>query len=168
MTITDKNAIIVANIMGADKVKKPCVFLLIMSILSLLPAALRIVEFINILHMRSLNNELKELYTIYGSTVSSNYLLQEKIFRHAVIILLCLVPGIFGIIGSVKRGRFAVVCIVIGSLFTLFELVEAVSCIYALHGSYYVRLAIAYVISAIFFALYTAAAAVAFKFRKTA
>lgn len=148
--------------------KKAGVFLLIMSILLLLPAALRIVEFINILHMRSLHNELQELYAVYGSTGSTDYLLREKIFRYAVIIILCLVPGIFGIIGSIKRGHFAVVCIVIGGLFTLFELVESVSCIYALHGSCYVRLAIGYVISAIFFALYTAAAAVAFKFGKTA
>ncbi|MBD5141082.1 MAG: hypothetical protein HDT25_06700 [Ruminococcus sp.] len=146
--------------------KKSGVFLLVMSILSLLPAALRIVEFINILHMYSMRDELQELYAVHDSTVSTYYLLREEIFRYAVIILLCLVPGIFGIIVSIKRGRFAVVCIVIGGLFTLFELAGAVSCIYVLYGNYYARLAIAYVISAIFFALYTAAAAIAFKSRK--
>lgn len=128
--------------------KKSCVFLLVMSIISLLISVLNAVGFIGWLHNSA-----------YKIDIVNNFFLRT----YLIYFLLFFLPGLFGIIGSIKRGRFTVVCIVLGSLFALYMLGEGA--VYILQG---VSIWVGDWIVFVYFALYTAAAAIAFKFRKAA
>lgn len=139
--------------------KKSCVFLLVMSILSLLPATFMVIYAINSIHAHTLLNELKEQQ---GNTAGTYDYIRVLIFRYAVIVLIYLIPAVFGIVGSLKRGRFTVVCIVIGSLYALYVIFESLA--YILRG-FSISFA-SYGLAFLLFALYTAAAVIALKSRK--
>lgn len=126
--------------------KKSGVFLFVMSIILLLRAVFEAVGLINWLYKYNINiaDPFLRPYLIY-------FLIYFSI-------------GLFGIIGSIKRGRLTVVCIVFGSLLSLYVLGEGV--VYILRG-FFVSF-VSYGFSFVCFALYTAAAVIAFKFRKTA
>lgn len=139
--------------------KKSCVFLFVMSILSLLPAALLVIYVIDTIHAHTLLNELNEQQ---GNTAGTYDYVRVQIFRYAVTIAIYLIPGIFGIIGSFKRGRFTFVCIVIGSLYALYVLFEGL--FYILRG---ISISFLYYgLIFLLFALYTSASVIAFKSRK--
>ncbi|MDE5860062.1 MAG: hypothetical protein K2H23_06730, partial [Oscillospiraceae bacterium] len=80
---------------------------------------------------------------------------------YAAVVAAGLILGVFGIIGSVKRGRFTVVCMILGGIPALYALFGNVVSIVKEKA-----LIDIYVFTFIYAALYTAAAAVAFAFRK--
>lgn len=142
--------------------KRSSVFLFVMSIVLLLTAAVLFIYVIQMLNAHTALNELKELYTTSGSGGGADNYFRIKIFRFAVLILIRLIPVIAGIIGSLKRGRFTVACIALGSLYALYVLFEGL--FFVLQGS---SISFAsYGLEFTLYALYTASAAVAFKYRK--
>lgn len=142
--------------------KKSSVFLFVMSILLFLPAAVLFIYAIQMLDAYTAHNELKELYTTSESGGGADNYFRIIFFRLAVIILIRLIPVIVGIIGSLKRGRFTAACIALGSLYALYVLFEGL--FFILQGS---SISFAsYGLGFTLYALYTAAAAVAFKYRE--
>lgn len=161
LTTADKNAIIVTNIIGADQMKKSSVFLLVMSIVSFLAAAFGTLEIFGTWRAYS---GWKELNRIYGNDVDMAFtkFASISLFIFGIEIAVGLILGAFGIIGSIKRGRFTVVCMVLGGLPALYLLL--VNFLYLVQGLLVGEYAAAFV----YCVLYTAAAAVAFKFGKAA
>lgn len=149
--------------------KKSGVFLLALSIILLLFSVIFAVGLIGRLHGIFLHNH-------NTNNVEHKIKIADSIFIIKVYLidfLTFFIPGLFGVIGSIKRGRFTVVCIVIGGLLTLYMLASmpAAYILNGRNGFYNLNIGsqiATYAVEAIFFALYTAAAAVIFKFRKTA
>lgn len=141
--------------------KKSCIFLFVMSILWLLTAVLFAVEAFNVWHAYS---NWKKLNTIYGNDIDIAFTeisLHLHFFISVIVFAAGLILGIFGLIGSIKRGRFTAVCMVLGGLpamYLLCGIVESIIKDNGLFGTYAAVFGYA--------ALYTAAAAVAFRFRK--
>lgn len=165
MTTACKNAIILANIIGADKMKKSCVFLLIMSILSLLIAGSGAVSLIDGLLTETLKNAAYDGADLYENVDAAftDIALHLQLFVSSIVFVCGLVLGVLGIIGSIKRGRFTVVCMVLGGLPALYLICGVVESIIKSTG-----LTGMYGAAFLYFALYTTSAAVAFKFRKAA
>lgn len=142
--------------------KRSSVFLFVMSIVLLLPAVVLVIYAIQMLNAYTAYNEMKELYTASGSGGGADNDFRIFFLRLAVSILIRLIPVIVGIIGSLKRGRFTVACIALGSLYALYVLFEGL--FFILQGS---SISFAsYGLGFTLYVLYTAAAAVAFKYRK--
>lgn len=141
--------------------KKSCIFLLVMSIISLLIAALGA---LGVYEAWVSYSAWKELNSVYGNDIDSAFtglVLHMQFLLPALSFVLGLVLGVPGLIGSVKRGRFTAVCMVLGGLLGLYALLGTVYHIVKDTG-----LAEIYGVVFIYAALYIAAAAAAFAFRK--
>ena len=143
--------------------KKSCIFLLVMSVISLLIAALGA---LGVCEAWVSYSAWKELNDVYGNDIDSAFTgleLHMQFLLPALTFVIGLVLGVPGLVGSVKRGRFTAVCMVLGGLLGLYALLGTVYHIVndtGLAGLCGVVFAYA--------ALYTAAAAAAFVFRKAA
>lgn len=114
MTTACKNDIILTNIIGADKMKKSSVFLLIMSIISLLLAVFAVIK---IIYFYSTYKELNDRFGNDAWILTD--MLLEEIFLSAIASAAEVILGVTGVIGSIKRGRFTAVCIFVGILIVL-------------------------------------------------
>lgn len=137
--------------------KKSCIFLLVMSIISLFTAALGA---LGVYEAWVSYSAWKELNSVYGNDIDADFtglVLHMQFLLPALAFGLGLVLGVSGLIGSVKRGRFTVVCMLLGGLFGLYTLLGTVYHIVKDTG-----LAGIYGGVFVYAALYIAAAAVAF------
>ena len=137
--------------------KRSCILLLVMSILSLLIAALGAVSIIDSIHSRSQLSTIDETVENSIALTLAKVAVEVNITISAVISAAALVLGISGIIGSIKRG-FSVVCIVLGGLLSAYVLFAVINTV--IRRSSWLE---DYVYVMIFAFLYTAGAVSAFK-----
>lgn len=143
--------------------KKSCIFLFVMSIISILTAAFGAIGLYQVWDTYSV---IKELNSLYGNDVDKAFTempLYTLFVVYAVVAAAGLILGVFGIIGSVKRGNFTVVCMILGGIPALYTLFANVVCIVMDKA-----LTDIFLLAFVYTALYTAAAAIAFAFRKAA
>lgn len=141
--------------------KKSCILLLVMSIISLLIAAFEAISFIDSINAQSQLSTVDETVENSIALTLAKVAVDVNITFSAVISAAALVLGISGIIGSIKRGS-AVVSIVLGGLLSAYMLFAVIDTIIRRSGWLE-----DYVPVLIFAGLYTAGAAFAFKARKT-
>ena len=146
--------------------KKTCIFLFIMSIISLLIFAYSAVSLIDWIDIKQDHNYLREIYSPVSpvkNTSASDVLMNKYIIFSSVISGITLILGISGLISSIKKGLSSVVCIVIGGLLSVYmDLGIFYSFVkYSELSRYYAPILI-------FSSLYTAGAVIAFIHRKSA
>lgn len=141
--------------------KKSCIFLLVMSIISLLTAVWGAIGAYQVWDTYSAHKELNRLYNNDIDTAFTDMSLYPMLIFYAAVVAAGLILGVFGIIGSVKRGRFTIVCMILGGIPALYAFFGNVVSIVKEKA-----LIDIYVFTFIYAVLYTAAAAVAFAFRK--
>ena len=146
--------------LGGIKMKKSCILLLAMSVISLLIAAFGAVSVIDSINNRSQLSIIDETVENSIALTLAKVAVEVNITISAVISAAALVLGISGIIGSIKRG-FSVVCIVLGGLLSAYMLFAVIDTI--IRQSVWLE---DYVPMLIFAGLYTAGAAVVFRTRK--
>lgn len=140
--------------------KKSCIMLLAMSVISLLIAAFGAVSIIDSINSRSQLSIIDETVENSIALTLAKVAVEVNITISAVISAAALILGIFGIIGCFKR-RFSIVCIVMGGLLSVYMLFAVIDTI--IRQSVWLE---DYVPVLIFAGLYTSGAAVAFKSRK--
>ena len=141
--------------------KKSCIFLLVMSIISLLIAVWEAVGAYNVWEAYSAYKYLNGLYSNDIDAAFTEMSLYPMFIFYSILTAAALILGVFGIIGSVKRGRFTIVCMILGGIPTLFTLLGSVYG--TVKGAGFAGV---FGIAFIYAALYTAAAAVAFYFNR--
>ncbi len=154
MTKACENVIILANIIGADKMKKSCVFLFVMSIISLLLAVFAVIK---IIYFYSTYKEYNDMFGDDAWFIKG--IMLENIFLSAIASVAEVILGVTGVIGSIKRGRFTAVCICLGILLVLCGFFGY------LYSAFYTGTVDVYGLGLICSVLYTVAA---FKSRKAA
>lgn len=143
--------------------KKSCIFLFVMSIISLLTAVWGAIGAYQVWDSYS---KWKELNIQQGNDIDTAFTelsLYTLFVVYALVAAAGLILGVFGIIGSVKRGNFTAVCMILGGIPTLYTLFANVVCIVKDKA-----LTDIFLLAFVYAALYTAAAAIAFAFRKAA
>ena len=140
--------------------KKSCIMLLVMSIISLLIAAFGAVSVIDSINSRSRLSTIDETAENGIALTLAKVAVEVNITISTVISAAALILGIFGIIGCIKRG-FSIVCIVLGGLLSAYMLFAVIDTIIRRSGWLE-----DYVPVLIFAVLYTAGAAVVLKKRK--
>lgn len=141
--------------------KKSCLPLLVMSIISLLVAASEAIYVVNLMNDRSLLGTVEETHENAIALTLARVAADVEITFSAVIFAAAFILGIFGIVDCIKNGRLSVLCIVLDSLplaYMLFGVVYSL-----IKGSGVLEL---YIPILLFLALYMAGAVIAFKGRK--
>lgn len=141
--------------------KRSCILLLIMSIISLLIASFGAVLIIDSINSRSQLSIIDETVENSIALTLAKVAVEVNITISAIIAAAALILGILGIIGSIKR-RFSVVSIVLGGLLSAYMLLAVIDTI--IRRSVWLE---DYVPALIFAGLYTAGAVSAFRSRKT-
>lgn len=142
--------------MEVGKMKRSCIFLFVMSIISLLIAAWGAM---GAYAARNAYSKWKELNAVYGNDIDKAFTemtVHMQFFISAAAFAAGLILGVFGIIGAVRRRSFTVVCAVLGVLLGIYTLLGTVYHIVKDTG-----LAGIYGLVFIYTALYAAAAALA-------
>lgn len=141
--------------------KKSCIPLLVMSIISLLVAASEAIYVVNLMNDRSLLGAVEETHENAIALTLARVATDVEITFSAVILAAVFILGIFGFVGCIKNGRLSVLCIVLDSLplaYMLFGVVYSL-----ITGTGLLEL---YLPILLFLALYMAGAVIAFKGRK--
>ena len=140
--------------------KRSCILLLVMSVISLLIAAFGAVSIMDSINSRSQLNAIDQTIENGIALTLAKVAVEVNITISAVISAAALILGISGVIGSIKRG-FSVVCIVLGGLLSAYMLCAVIDTI--MQKSAWLE---DYVPVLFFAGLYTAGAVYAFKSRK--
>ncbi|MCH5349793.1 MAG: hypothetical protein J1E40_10760 [Oscillospiraceae bacterium] len=146
--------------------KKSCIFLFIMSIISLLIFAYSAVSLFTWIDIKQDYNYIREIYSPVSTvknTSDDDVFMNKYIIFSSVISGITLTLGISGLINSIKKGRLSLVCIVIGGLLSAYMILGV---FYSLIK--YSELLKYYAPILIFSALYTSGALIAFIHRKAA
>lgn len=145
--------------------KKSCIFLFIMSIISLLIFAYSAVSLFTWIDIKQTHNYIREIYSPVSpvKNTSDDVFMNKYIIFSSVISGITLILGISGLINSIKKGRLSLVCIVIGGLLSAYMIFGV---FYSLIK--YSELSKYYAPILIFSALYTSGALIAFIHRKAA
>lgn len=145
--------------------KKSCIFLFIMSIISLLIFAYSAVSLFTWIDIKQTHNYIRETYSPVSpvKNTSDDVFMNKYIIFSSVISGITLILGISGLINSIKKGRLSLVCIVIGGLLSAYMIIGV---FYSLIK--YSELSKYYAPILIFSVLYTSGALIAFIHRKAA
>ena len=148
--------------------KKSCIFLFIMSIISLLIFAYSALSLFIWIDIKQTHNYIRETYSPVSpvspvKNTSDDVFMNKYIIFSSVISGITLILGISGLISSIKKGRLSVVCIVIGGLLSVYM---NLGVFYSLVK--YSELSRYYAPILIFSSLYTSGAVIAFIHRKSA
>lgn len=146
--------------------KRSCIMLFIMSIISMLIFAYSAVSLFTWIDIKQNHNYLIEIYSPVSpekNTSAADVFMNKYIIFSSVISGITLILGISGLISSIRKGRLSVVCIVIGGLLSVYM---DLGIFYSLVK--YSELSRYYAPILIFSSLYMAGAIIAFIHRKSA
>lgn len=142
--------------------KRSCIPLFVMSMISFLLSALAAVSYRSLVNDRSRLGDIERTAENAIALDLSKVAVEVDMFFLSVILAAAFILGILGLIGCIKKGRFSIACIVISSLplaYILFAVIDLL-----MKKNDLVEL---YLPVLLYLALYMAGAAIAFKGRKT-